>query len=483
MAEPESEVIPETETEVEPGPEGELEPEFEPEYEPEFEPEFEPEGTAEPWGAAEEESPVEPEAAAEFTDGTAVIWVSLYSLCMLLIIFGDSLVIYSILRKRALRRKEANIYLLSLIFARTMIGFFVVPVRISAIYSEEYLGSVLCKLCHWSALGSLTTSIVSMLSVAICKYKDTMARKKAAIITTNAFMSKPNDSKDKQNSGSPEVKADSVKPFVLRVVGFWLLGHVYAIRVPFLFDLLQVERNGETIWSCRLNLDYDVPNKAFIVVDFVCLFMMPLSIVLYCYVRILSNSSLTTILKNAFNPKKSKAENESEASALEKSIKEEKKTSLMLIIVMSLFIVCNLPPNAIKIYSLLGGKNGAAITNTTEQVVYLASYSNSWLNVLVYILFRDDIRQSLREIFSRCCFCIKGGNAQVAPAAAASAKPVVGFENDQDQTKLKLADCTPSEEDGISCLEEPMEETVSPEENSKQTTSSFVGSVRESKVN
>ena len=38
-------------------------------------------------------------------------------------------------------------------------------------FSEAYLGSILCKVCHYAALGSTASSVFSIVVIALVKYR------------------------------------------------------------------------------------------------------------------------------------------------------------------------------------------------------------------------------------------------------------------------------------------------------------------------
>ena len=42
---------------------------------------------------------------------------------------------------------------------------------ISGMFSEAYLGSILCKLCHYAAMGSTASSVFSIIAIALVKYR------------------------------------------------------------------------------------------------------------------------------------------------------------------------------------------------------------------------------------------------------------------------------------------------------------------------
>ena len=96
--------------------------------------------------------------------------MTLYSLIILIILVGNILVAMVIARSPKLRGNASNLYLLSLVLARASVAVFVIPARITGMFSEAYLGSALCKLCHFAALGSSAASVFSVVSIAISKY-------------------------------------------------------------------------------------------------------------------------------------------------------------------------------------------------------------------------------------------------------------------------------------------------------------------------
>lgn len=329
-----------------------------PEPEPEVVPEAEPEAEPEPESSAEPEVWVpggsyEPEPAAEFSsDEEKYLWISLYAICMILIVTGDLLIIISIMKNKDLKKKVSNLFLLSLIFARTLIGVFVVPTRITALFSEDYLESVACKLCHFSALGSSATSVLSVVAVAMDKYVEFM---------------RVEDNAEKDSDGELEKKR--VKKAKLVITGIWLLGHAYAIRNAFTVDMVDI--NG--IMRCTSTPDKAYLSKWFLLVDLLCLLVAPLCIITICYTRVIRVSL------GQQNP-------------------QSLRTSQMLIVVMMLFVVCNIPPYTIGMLDAWSvGKFNIGIN--AELGIFLGSYSNSWLNVLVYLKFRLDIRQSIKMMF------------------------------------------------------------------------------------
>ena len=233
------------------------EPSAEPETDPEDEPTDESESKSGGGSESEGESEEEEEAMAEIAETELVLFIVLYSLCIFLIVFGNILVVVIITKDKQLRRNTTNLYLLSLVTARASIGVLVVPARITGLFSESYLGSILCKLCHFAAGGSAAASVFSIVAIAIVRYLEVVHGK--------------------------DIKNLSMSRSILIVVLIWGLGFVYAIRFGIFNDLFIVRTGTKPTWTCSIHTDYAEINEIFIFVDMLCLFLVPFVIILYCY--------------------------------------------------------------------------------------------------------------------------------------------------------------------------------------------------------
>ena len=310
---------------------------------------------SEPVSLAEDE----PEPEGETMDSRVLWqWITLFSFCILLIIVGNILVIVVLLRNKATRSKQPNMFLLSLLVARTSVAIFVIPARIMGLFSNEYLGSVLCKLCHFAGQGSAVTSVLSTSAVALAKYREV---KKPANV-------KPRTS-------------------LIQIAVMWFLGYAWGIRALILNDLILMEFSNGYLWACTTNPDFEMTNSIFIIVDIVLLFLVPFCIVMVCYVGVIKH--LNDLIK--------------------KQMSVDKKTRVahinsirMLIVVIILFMVCHSLPYIFKLYIFFQDiEVQMSDFAEVERWVYWISYTNPWLNLFAYILFRDDIRTGLYMLCGR----------------------------------------------------------------------------------
>ena len=93
-------------------------------------------------------------------------------LCMLLIVFGNTLVIVAVYRDRSLRRSITNYFIVSLAFADLLIGSTVVPISIFDTLSNGHwiFGEAVCDLWHAVDILSCTASILNLCVISLDRF-------------------------------------------------------------------------------------------------------------------------------------------------------------------------------------------------------------------------------------------------------------------------------------------------------------------------
>ena len=422
MAEPETELSSEAEGnaevegEAEVEAEAELYPEGEGEQDAEWEGETEAEwmGTSEPeseYGTAEvwPEGTVDPESegSAEFTsDYETYSWITVYSAFILLILAGNLLIIVILLRNAKNRQNAFTLFVLSLLASRATIAVFVVPARITGIFSEEYLGNAMCKLCHFCALGSSTTSVLSTVSVAVSKYVEVTR---------------------------PTYKLATRRTWSM-VGSIWACGFMYAIRNLVFTGLRVVDLNdGTTTVGCRVLEKYSDMNNYFLFIDSTLLFVSPFVIVLVCYIKVIRFTTRKTGVSEKEKMRASQkgqiktitlgdqsgnnnmsAVNVTWTGVVDKQPngstpetrnmdRESIRNSQMLVMVTFLFTICTSIPYIWRMY-LYSQERAPANFQRIDRIVYLCSYANPWMNVLVFFYYKDEIKAGMKDIL-RFCRC------------------------------------------------------------------------------
>ena len=318
------------------------------------EPFVEPGAEAEAWAEGSVEPQADPEA---LEDAELYVWLIIYSIWIVFTVLGNAIIIRALLRKKSYKTKPVDLLLLALVVARTLVGLFVVPSRITGLYSEEYLGSILCKLCHYTSMSSSVSSIMFTTSIAVTKYRETVRQ-------------------------MPEAQ----RRIIVNILIICFVAFVYSTRAAFLHDLIEIELPSGDIWSCAIPEKHRRVDNIMSFVDFGALFALPLIIIVFCYRK---------VLKHELQKKKTTQKINSKLTISDKQLQQMQKASLstiqMIIVVSILFTACSIAPYVWKLYVRCGAELPSEF-RFVNQVVYLISYSNPWLNVIVILYFRPDLR-------------------------------------------------------------------------------------------
>ena len=294
-----------------------------------------------------------PEPSSTTEDDTRTIFVIILSVTIFLILSSNTLVIVTILKSRALREANYYIFLLSLVVARTSIGAFVVPSGIAMFYSEEALGRYFCKICHYCGGTSAAASIFTIIVIALDNLRSSLFP-------------------DKHTLTKRQVA------FTLATV--WVCALAYGVRMLVIYDMILVSKPDQPIkYSCHFNHQYAEVTRCMVIVDFVILYTIPLCVIVFTYGNVVSK------LKKKIS-----------ANELDKDV--AKRVIQMLTVLMLLFAFCNLPAEIFRLYRSYGGKTFAE-SRTVSLSFSTLSFSNSWINVIVFFIYREDLRRKCKEMF------------------------------------------------------------------------------------
>ncbi len=335
------------------------------------------------------------------------LWVSLYSVCIGLIVLGNTIIIVGIARSKAISRNPPTIFILSLVVARMCVGIFVVPAYITGIFSEEYLGSTLCKLCHFINLTSLNASIVSSVLVAICKYLEVVWWHGVAKVTVT-------------------------KATVVTLLS-WLASAAYGVRAAILNDLVFLPVLG--LWSCVISPGYVTIAMYMQFVDLVLVFVAPSCVIMFCTLatirrlgdRIHGSDSAprSQVMGKSETPSKGSTElSPIEAVTPRRSCAEEdknpreaaisgskpvcapmseKSTMCMISMIAVLFVVMTMLPYPFNLKLALDPDFlTVPYIIPLKLSLYLVSFCNSWINAIIILYFRSDIRRGVCS----GCWCL-----------------------------------------------------------------------------
>ena len=291
---------------------------------------------------------------------------------------------------RSCLRTPADMYLLSLLLARTCVALFVMPARILGLYSTEGIGELICELCTFAATGSAATSVLSTCAVCVSK----IAQLKIATTPSN-------------------------KSIWISVVALWILGYVYAVREPFLNGIVTRENSkGDVIFVCAELPKYRSLTAVFLLCDVAMLFLVPTLIVVFgsvYYIKLTSKLAKTSPSKQKVNPSTkvssgsdtkgtpngkhpSNDDSRHESSSSKPAAADVRYMSL---IIMLLFVGCYVTTYLWKVLMYLGLVDNLSVETAlhVEQAMFFWTFLNPLLNSGVYLYFRPDLRDNFISIF------------------------------------------------------------------------------------
>ena len=308
----------------------------------------------------------EGEPYAEYPGANARLWlwVTLFTISSVLTIVLNSVLIRGLLKSN-LTEHPSDIYLLSLVAARILIGMFVIPTRITSLFADTYLGSVYCKLCHYISDWSSTTSILCTTIIAMLKLKHTLNITREVIQTPIAY-------------------------YIIGAASAWVVGSIYAIRSAILYDVSSDEG------GCSISEDKHFISIYMLYMDLALLFIIPGLVIGLCVTRVV------TLLRNI------------NIECPEYSY--QRNAISMVTTIASLFFICNAFLYGYKIYEYNTSKDNKLV----EMILYYISYSNAWMNAIVLLYFRTDLHTLIANGLRRTSL-----NNQIIPLTQTNGPQIV----------------------------------------------------------
>ena len=283
-------------------------------------------------------------------------WLVLFSLIMVLSIVGNILILTVLLKNKKTRTKQANVFFISLIIARTTVAVFVIPGRITSFSSDLRMEKILCKLCQYVGDGSVAVGVISTVASIVGKYMEIMRKKTL-----------------------------SLRSSLMLLIVVWVAGFLWAIRSLVFTDLYLLDTSSGQVWICITNPDDDRLHTFLIFIDFMCLFLSPsmIGFIIYWF-------AASTIQQRK------------KRGALRHLPQNSMDTLRMFAADITLFNICHIIPYMFRMYLY--------VTDTKEfqgdlteiwRGIYWVSYANSWLNIFAYVYFRRDILGGIIGLFCK----------------------------------------------------------------------------------
>ncbi|XP_069012400.1 pyroglutamylated RF-amide peptide receptor [Embiotoca jacksoni] len=303
-------------------------------------------------------------------------FVIMYAVIFVLALAGNSLVIYIIVKKRAIQT-ATDIFICSLAVSDLLITFFCIPFTLLQNISSEWFGGVLvCKTVPFVQTTAIVTGILTMTCIAIERYQGIVFPLKMR----------------RQHSSRRAYKRLGLVWIASVIVGSpMLFVQQLEVKYDFLYDHSHV--CCQESWS---SLSHRQVYSTFIMVA---LFLLPLITMLFLYTRI---SVELWIRKRVGDTSVLNAMNHREISKISR---KKKRAVKMMITIVLLFTICWAPFHTVHMlfeYSDLENKYDGVTLNMIVAIVQAIGFFNSFNNPIVYAFMNENFKKRCVSTLSHC---------------------------------------------------------------------------------
>ncbi|CAH1247020.1 NPFFR2 [Branchiostoma lanceolatum] len=280
-----------------------------------------------------------------------LVFIVGYTLCFVLCVVGNSFVCVVVAKYHNLHT-VTNFFIFNLAAADLLVALFCMPVTlISNIVTAWPFGGVICKLSPFMQGVSIGASIFTLVAIATDRY--------LAVVHV------------------PQGKI-SGRQAALSIAGVWLLAAAINIPQAVVLEVAPHDFGNGEEWPSMNH------RRAYTIMFFLLLFVVPICIIAYMYVQVASNiwyrPVATSVPRKLADPH------------------QKKKTWVvkMLVVVVILFFVCWLP---LHLITLIGDWSDPYASHAEVVFVYLypiahwLAYFNSCMNPVVYGYYNKNFRR------------------------------------------------------------------------------------------
>ncbi|XP_043087034.1 pyroglutamylated RF-amide peptide receptor isoform X1 [Puntigrus tetrazona] len=305
-----------------------------------------------------------PELPARAKTTFVVMYVIIFALALV----GNSLVVYIVVRKRAMRT-ATNIFICSLAVSDLLITFFCIPFTLLQNISSEWLGGVLvCKTVPFVQTTAIVTGILTMTCIAIERYQGIVYPLK--------------------------MKRQYTPKRAYRMLGLVWIAAVM-VGSPMLF-VQQLEVKYDFLYDhhhvcCQERWHSLLHRQLYTTFMMVALFLLPLAAMLFLYSRIgielwirkrVGDSSVLSTMNHR---------------EINKISRKKKRAVKMMITIVLLFTICWAPFHIVHMlfeYNELEKNYDEVTVNMIIAVVQAIGFSNSFNNPIVYAFMNENFKKN-----------------------------------------------------------------------------------------
>ncbi|KAM4623608.1 pyroglutamylated RF-amide peptide receptor [Polymixia lowei] len=303
-------------------------------------------------------------------------FVIMYAIIFVLALVGNSLVVYIVVKKRAVQT-ATNIFICSLAVSDLLITFFCIPFTLLQNISSEWLGGVLvCKTVPFVQTTAIVIGILTMTCIAIERYQGIVYPLKMR----------------RQYTSKRAYKTLGFVWIISVMVGSpMLFVQQLEVKYDFLYDHYHV--------CCQESWRSLTQRQAYTTFIMVALFLLPLATMLFLYTRI---SIELWIRKRVGDTSVLNTMNQREISKISR---KKKRAVKMMITVVLLFTICWAPFHTVHMlfeYNDLEKKYDEVTLNMIIAIVQAIGFFNSFNNPIVYAFMNENFKKSCVSTLSHC---------------------------------------------------------------------------------
>ncbi|XP_064642951.1 QRFP-like peptide receptor isoform X2 [Lineus longissimus] len=240
------------------------------------------------------------------------------------------------------------------------VGIFAVPMEILAYYNEEFMSSALCQGLQYFVHVSLAANIYCLILIALDRHR---------------------------NIVKPFLPKLRFRQCIVNILLVWFVSIVqgWSAVVLYRVEVREHVYHGQLVMRHECTIAEDQGETYLFVIwfNFLTIYVIPLGIITGLYSKIFSAFYLSRVRVG---------------TTAQGNDQRRKRVVRMLASIVMVLAVCQFPLHVWKIYVFAGGGAFEGYL-VLRQVFGVISFSNSWLNVVIYVSLNEGFRRAYRDIF------------------------------------------------------------------------------------
>ncbi|XP_022087436.1 pyroglutamylated RFamide peptide receptor-like [Acanthaster planci] len=291
--------------------------------------------------------------------------ITSYTVIFLLALVGNILVVFAVVHKRSMRT-VINAFIVSLATSDLLITLFCIPFTLLEIITVDWvLGTYMCKLLNYITMVAVVSSVLTLTTIAVERHHAICYPLRARIIQT------------------PRRAA-------ILIAGLWVSSMLLVSPLLFVHKVILKEDPliATTYKFCREAWPHPEQKKAFTLLLVLFVYVIPVLTMTVLYLRVVHR----LWIRKAISPLEAQG---SQANA--SSLRNKRRATKMLIVVVILFAVCWLPFHVVSIIRDFSHMRDSERNRLMLAIVQLIGFSNSFNNPIVYAFLNENFKRTFRK--------------------------------------------------------------------------------------